>query len=237
LISFDIFYFDMILTTPYDTQGIRKIETLFNPGNQMTYKLVEASWQRSMVESGLGKHFLTKDGSKLAGIITDGWITNLWHFVNENNIVIRRLDNKHERCLWNKNDSFIMEDVCTGIKWTIEEKQKINYCRIYLGVELLSDIITADGRTIRRNMWKGTFDKSNVRFVKPFYCQQRPGETAWSIRRKLLKTTYQCNDQGVFNVRKPAIMCTMDWVWHYHPPTDRIYKKVGDSWEVRSRMQ
>jgi hypothetical protein len=105
-----------------------------------------------------------------------------------------------------------------------------------MGVELLSDITTADGRAIKRNIWKGIQDNTHNKFVHLFYEQERPGETCWSTWRKMLTQIYQCDDKGVFHTKKPAIVITTDWNWFYQPLTDRLYNKVPNGCIVRSRL-
>jgi hypothetical protein len=124
----------------YDTQGIRKVEVLFQNNQILTTKLVETSWQRTIIESGYGYDFLAKDGSKIIDILTNGWITSLWEFLSASKINIKRTDHCFKRTLRHTADSYIMEDICRCIQWNKKDKLKFNYCRLYLRVELLSDI-------------------------------------------------------------------------------------------------
>jgi hypothetical protein len=221
---------------PYDTQGIYKIEALLNQPNTLTNQLLEATWQRTMQESGFGPNFLEKDGTKIIKVLTKGWMTSLWEFLIRNNLKLRRKDSKYVRTPRNKDDSYLMEDICQVKLWSAEEMRKFNYCRLYLGVELLSDIITADGKAIRKRLWSGVIDVTHDHFVKLYYAQTRPGETAWSLWRKMLKITYQCEDNGKFQIKKSEIETTFDWVWFYHQSSDRLYRKTQEGWEVRSRL-
>jgi hypothetical protein len=65
----------------YIVQGISKIQLLFDFRQQLSQSLVETSWSRTMVESGLGMHFLEHDYSWFQDVITSGWITSLWEFL------------------------------------------------------------------------------------------------------------------------------------------------------------
>jgi hypothetical protein len=48
------------LHNPFDTQGIRKLELLFNNSQPLTLQLIDASWARMMAESGYGADFWKK---------------------------------------------------------------------------------------------------------------------------------------------------------------------------------
>jgi hypothetical protein len=96
-------------------------------------------------------------------------------------------------------------------QWNPTELKIINCCRFYLQVELLSDIITGDGRSIQRHIWKGKKDQCHENFTKIFFEQPRPGETSWSIWRKILKTILDCNDYGTFGRQQFQIESSGDW--------------------------
>jgi hypothetical protein len=46
------------LKHPYITQGVRKIENLFNQSQPMTFKLIDATWIGMKGECGIGPNFL-----------------------------------------------------------------------------------------------------------------------------------------------------------------------------------
>jgi hypothetical protein len=108
---------------------------------------------------------------------------------------------------------------------------------MYLQVELLSDILTANGSGIRRNMWRGLKDMCSENFGKSFFEQPRPGETLWSQWRTMLKVTYRCNDSGSFHdTQVQPLTATEDWVWYYQPSSDRVYQKLHKEWKIYSKL-
>jgi hypothetical protein len=111
-----------------------------------------------------------------------------------------------------------------------------NSGRLYFQVELLSDITTADGKSIRRTLWKGTKDRGHENFVPIRYNQPQPGETAWSVWRTVLKKTYGCNDYGILEHKIGSAERAADWVWFLHLPTDRLFQKQEENWKVRTRV-
>jgi hypothetical protein len=121
-------------------------------------------------------------------------------------------------------------------KWSNVELEQFNYCRLYLRVELVSDLMTADGVAVRKHLWQGITDNCHEFFGQKIYDQPRPGNTAWSIWRRLLQRTYQCDDNGKFRVPKEPIMYTTDWRWFLDPISDRIYHRQSDGWDERPRL-
>jgi hypothetical protein len=103
-------------------------------------------------------------------------------------------------------------------------------------VELLSDIVTGDGKSIRRHIRKGRKDACHENFTKSFFEQPQPGETAWAIWRKILKTITDCNDYGTLTRRQFPIETSDDWIWFLDDRNDRMYKKIREGWDERSRI-
>jgi hypothetical protein len=51
-----------------------------------------------------------------------------------------------------------------------------------------------------------------------------------------LKHTYGCNDNGKLQNSNGLVWKTDDWTWFLHQETDRLYRKLPQSWEVRARI-
>jgi hypothetical protein len=105
-------------------------------------------------EFGVGFNFLENTNSKIRQLATSGWLHSLWEFVSIYKISVKRIHN-NARTLRNNNDLYIMEDVCRNSIRGNKDLLSINACIPYLKVELLSDILTADGCYIKRKIWQG----------------------------------------------------------------------------------
>jgi hypothetical protein len=141
------------LNHPFEIQGIRKIEALFNHSQPFTLQLNEATWHRTMVESGQGADFLETDIEIARNVITSGWVSSLWEFLQETQIKVRRNCKNFHRDFWMTNDSYIMLDILhSKYNRTKDEITIFNNFRLFMQVELVSDIITADGVAIRRHI-------------------------------------------------------------------------------------
>jgi hypothetical protein len=211
---------------PYDIQGIRKIEAIFDNSQPFTTKLVEASWYRAMIESGQGADFLETDITIAKEVVTDGWILSLWQFLYDTKITLRRNCKKFHRELRSFTDSYIMNDLVNSkIRWSKGELEIFNNCRRYLRVELVSDITTADGTAIRRHIWNGTKDI-------PY-----PSTTAWTTWKKIIKQVYNCNDSGKLQYPREAVYKCNDWKWFWDKDTERIYCKAEHNlWNEFSKV-
>jgi hypothetical protein len=128
-----------------------------------------------------------------------------------------------------------MEVLGTCTQLSRDELRKVNFCRMFLQVELLSDIMTADGKSIRRNIWNGIKDNCHENFADLYVNQPKPGNTAWATWRRALKINFLCNDYGTFSTQREPITKTVDWVWYYDTEIDRIYKHSRDKWDVYTR--
>jgi hypothetical protein len=141
---------------PFIGQGIAKIQTLFDLRQTLSQQLIDTSWQRTMVESGMGAQFLQKKCDWIQDVITRGWIKSLWEFVSLHGITIVRMDSLGSRCLRHDQDRYLMDIVAEkGSDITKADRLIFNSCRLYMQVSLLSDISTADGYAIQSHIWKG----------------------------------------------------------------------------------
>jgi hypothetical protein len=229
-------YLGLGIKHPYVTQGIRKIETLINQSQSTTLTLIEATWARMQIECGVGPHFLAENNIKIQQLATTGWLRSLWEFASTYNIHIRRPLQGIERQLRNIDDSYIMKEVCSANKWGVKELMKFNCCRLYLRLELTSDIITANGTHIQQTVWQGRSDEGHTNYVPSLFKQPKPGATAWSTWRNILKHTYRTNDMGRFENGRRPITRTDDWAWYFQPDLDRLYKKKGLIWDAWKKI-
>lgn len=74
--------------------------------------------------------------------MTRSWLLSLWEFVSTDKITLRKLKQPDRRSNY---DGFIMEKVTQG-NFNKTDIRLFNCCRIYLQVERISDILTADGK-------------------------------------------------------------------------------------------
>jgi hypothetical protein len=137
---------------PFVTQGLRKLSAWFDCSSTLTTSLITCAWESCTTQCGLGKNFLCEPYKPIGAMIDRCWISTLWEFLDEHQITLETDSPDPTRF---HGDGYLMKLVHGLSK---SELRTFNYCRIYLRVELLSDIITADGKQVRRNVWAGIED-------------------------------------------------------------------------------
>ena len=84
------------------------------------------------------------------------WFQNLRDFMSCHSVSIT-IPSAHTIPLRRQQDSFYMDHIIASGKFRKHELQKINFCRLYLNVVLVSDMSAADGKTLRKDYYDGSF--------------------------------------------------------------------------------
>ena len=127
-----------------------------------------------------------------------------------------------------------MDDITKIISSALTLK-RINACRMYLQVTLVSDIANVKGDKILESALKGERSinqSSNVQWP----LQQRPNKQTWKIWRKTIRQIYCCSNnnllhrqyklqQWLFSPRSR----TTKHIYQYSPLLDEIYVQGRDS--------
>jgi hypothetical protein len=93
---------------------------------------------------------------------------------------------KHRRM----GDVHIMDQICDSDSFTDIQIWKINACRLFLQVTLLSDIASPCGYNIESTYYKGAIqDRTNWPTVQ-YPRQEKPDKTSWSLWRRALHIHY-----------------------------------------------
>ena len=213
---------------PFWMQGIYKIQTLLEPMNTLTQSLIHLSLGNLITESGLGPKVMEYDFHRLKHLVTLGWMTAIWELLNEfKDISIRLVDNdRYKRTPRFPGDQYIMQLLLSNTDISGNDLRLFNICRIYNQVELISDVITADGKNIRRQMWTGHQEQleRDTRFDQ--LSQPRPTEKAWKLWRHMLQNLLHTNQYGKLNISLPGLQDTHDWKWYYDESCTRLYQRT-----------
>ena len=217
---------------PFISQGIAKIRLLFAFNQSLSSQLINASWYRTQKESGFGHYFLQKNYEWIQHVLTPGWVTSLWEFLSLYEIDIRRVGTTSKRQHRHSKDEYIMERVSKEMPAMSKPDRIIfNNCRLYLQVELISDILTANGHAIQQHLWKGT------RYTPPNTGWPPIPElsaSAWKIWRTTLQSILNTNEQGWCHESFPAVENTTDWIWYLQPMENRLYERCQNHWNEYS---
>jgi hypothetical protein len=109
---------------------------------------------------------------------------------------------------------------------------RVNYCRLYLGAYLASDIISPDGKTIQPSCFKGTLSqRANSPSVK-FPRQARLDKTSWAQWRRALRFLFTAPHCKQLLVLVPL----GSWFPLRSDSPKWMYYRSSDSLVVRSRF-
>jgi Reverse transcriptase (RNA-dependent DNA polymerase) len=222
-------YFGFGIRHLYVTQGIGKLKLLLQPQDSLTRHLINTAWEYCRIESGLGPNFMTYHvDDYLSFYMTRSWIFSIWEFISKFRIVLRTLHEPEQR---SDDDDFIMAKVISG-NFSKTDIRLFNWCRIYLQVEKLSDILTADGKRIRQQIWNGIQHTKCTRWNWPR--QPNPGQKGWKVWKFILQSILTTNTSGVLTFPRDPLKYNSYWSWYYSPSESRLYEKVNDALYYRS---
>jgi Reverse transcriptase (RNA-dependent DNA polymerase) len=219
-------YFGFGIKHLHITQGLSKLHLFLQPKSDLTSHLITTAWECCRLQTGLGNNFFSTTITKnIRNYVSEGWMFTLWEFLQRYKISLQMITNETRRF---DGDSFIMAKI-SNTNISKGDIRIFNFCRLYLQVELLSDILTADGKRIRPSIWKGERLIQCHRWKWPH--QPRPDNKGWSIWKRILRITFETNAEGVLQSRKPTFRFSSEWKWFYSNSELRLYElHEGQFW-------
>ena len=136
-----------------------------------------------------------------------------------------------------KNDLFLMEDVVNHMN--TGDITKINYCRLYLQVTTLSDIVSADGKYIKQECYNCTKTNQTARTTNDnaWPRQGKPGKTEIKAWQTFLNV-YTAVDSlkleqplGEWTLHNDTVSMTGTNVF-YHTTRKSIIQITDDEWQT-----
>jgi hypothetical protein len=112
------------------------------------------------------------------------WLPSLREFLASSECTIE-IANTYTVCPRRVHDRILMEDAMLG-DFTNGEIRAINRCRLFLQVECLSDVCTADGLTTDPGLQAHPPHVTSQSTIK-WPCQGLPGSRSWAIWRRFMK--------------------------------------------------
>ena len=109
----------------------------------------------------------------------------------------------------------------------------LNWCRLYLQVCTISDIVTADGSRIRQAVWHGQRD-AMFRSMYQWPRTARPTKRHWDMWRRVLATTLLLSHGPTQPLRSPLGRWhdPLDrWKWLLSPSEGTLFHREGSTWK------
>ena len=117
------------------------------------------------------------------------------------------------------NDKHIMDEVCASNHYTTNQVRRINACRVYLQVTLLSDITQPNGKLIIPKYYKGDLSERVNWPTMTYPRQHKPDRTSWGLWRRSLHQLYLKHDKKTLRtalgIWHPAENNHQKWKWNY----------------------
>jgi Reverse transcriptase (RNA-dependent DNA polymerase) len=214
------------------TQGVQHLLICLSYGNKPedpTGFLLRASCQQLQLELGARKQFWDLDYNKWAHLANTSWVKHTWQFISDNGLQLQTdLPTLQYR---RHNDLYLMDIFINSAKYSPQELQQLNWCRIYLQVITVADITDARGHRILHHIWQGN-KETQPRAQYAWPNQGKPSRQSWIAWRAALARTlgmtptrpnYNCN-LGDWTTEGQA------WQWHYSPQEERLYEQDNGQW-------
>jgi hypothetical protein len=118
------------------------------------------------------------------------------------------------------------------------ELKQLNECRMFLNVDTLSDIATANGSEITINAWEGQKeDRGGSQYQWP-RTQRALSAEHWKLWRRTLTQMFLATGpprklQEKLHTWHKGL--PTKWKWYFSPEEDRLYAKEGLMWRVYRR--
>ena len=136
-------------------------------------------------------------------------------------------------------DKFLMTITLESQKFKPAQLRRINYCRMYLNVLLVSDITTAKGDYIESAMFSGN---AQPVITKHKANQAKPNAKAWKQWRRLL--LYLTHNSPRLKLRKPLGQWLVPWnktrsTWPflYNASSDRLYHHTEHGYTQHAKLR
>ena len=148
-----------------------------NEGLLFDHFWIAIQWIQTFV--GTSKNFLETTDTPLPHLL-DGWFQVTRQFLQESDCTIE-IDDAPTILPRRENDKNIMDDVCQSTTSQTDIEQ-INWCRLYLQVEYLSDISNLEGTHLQSSTIYSKTNpdpKTTSQPTKMFPNQGKPGPRQW----------------------------------------------------------
>ena len=134
---------------------------------------------------------------------------------------IQLCGNYSKPTLQRTNDFFLMDNIFES-HFSQKEIIKINHCRLYLQVLMLSDIATGDGCRVDPNMYNGditTSRRSNLKWPR----QKKPPPSSWKLWRLAIDTVWSQHKTIVPPLGAWINTPHQHWTWRHDRPSNSLY--------------
>ena len=217
------------LPHPFATQTFRQLDMLLrHPANRtQTNRYLSAVLQSHQLETGTSFGILQQDYSNTGILASDTWVKRCWKQLEELDIFVAcDTPIPATRC---SGDSLLME-IFMEAEVNQDDLLWLNWCRLYLQVVTVSDLLTANGRAIRRSIWRGLRD-DHGQDLYAWPRTVRPTPRHWETWRRVLSSIFlRPSSLLLQEPLGPWHDDSSRWRWVYSPSTHLLFHRHGAAW-------
>ena len=213
----------------YDKQYIRHVKDIldYSHRDSTSSEILKLAMESCKLEAGIGGPLFLCPFDVTYLNTTNSWIAATWKYCVANKITF------NEKCgdlhLRREKDQFLMEAAMTH-GMDDATLLAINRCRLYLQVNLLSDISSGDGKSLSGPSLRGVRVQCNS-YKWP--AQADPPAKDWNTWRKAIHTLFAPSSDYLTSPLGDWLSSTSDehfhdWKWWLHPDGRLLHH--GDSW-------
>ncbi|CAJ1951475.1 unnamed protein product, partial [Cylindrotheca closterium] len=185
--------------------------------------------EEHQLETGTSFGLFQQDYSNTAILASDTWLKRVWKELEDLDICVA-LDTPvlPLRC---ESDALLIE-VFMELEVDQDALKWLNWCRMFLQVCTVSDIVTADGRSIRESIWHGERDYTH-RSSSQWPHTVRPNRNHWRVWQENLTRALLVSDGTQRLLRHPLgpwFDPINDWNWLWSS-THGLFHRQGHGWQ------
>jgi hypothetical protein len=225
-----------IVYSPLQYQGLRIMHLFMHQGmchlskilregssSSITGKVIRASTEQLRLELGIDGQVGDWDSTIFSPVATDSWIKSVWQFCSTYDLQLHYPCTKLE--LGHTNDQFLM---MLDYGYHKTDLHRLNEYHMWLQAITVSDITTANGRSITKDSWKGLLNP----FGSHAYSWPCSPPTLSSAHWQLWQTALQPSlliqplTQGLWlHLPLGSWTCSVSllWTWYWVTQEDRLY--------------
>ena len=222
---------------PSGLQLTRQLDMLLrHPVNQTTTsRYLDSCLQSHQLETGTSYGLLQQEYSNTAILASDTWLKRVWKDLDSKGVHMELSSPALQ--LFRDKDALLM-DLFIEAEVDQETLLWMNWCRMFLNVTTLSDIVTADGSCLVALVLEGvrpTWKRSTYTWPRT----ARPSPKRWDLWKDVL-TSVVLRSTSSLLLRHPLGAWhddIFDWKWLYSPSKRRLYFQEGHGWVKCDRFR
>lgn len=216
------------LKDPYFEQGMAKLLFLIKYGgsNTMEGKLLASSIEHHQLEVGSFTPLFQLDYKRYKPLTTNTWVTSLWEFISEHKINIKNQSYSQPGII-REHDRAIMD--CLMQREELKETflKSVNRVRCYTKLFSLADIVSGDGKKIRK-----TFMDKEIKPLESIWDwpTEKPSKKDFNNWRRAIIMLN--NDVITQQLGKWVAQPHSTWNWFYDKELDEVIQKIENTYII-----